>query len=96
MHKIKKVAVLAAGIMGASIAAHLANAGIEVLLMDMVPKYPEEDVQKNVTLQDISVSRNKFTQQAVEKLNKSKPSRILLNHLLTKLILATLMMIFTG
>ena len=37
MRQINKVAVLGAGVMGATIAAHLANAGIEVLLLDMVP-----------------------------------------------------------
>ncbi|ACH39139.1 enoyl-CoA hydratase and 3-hydroxyacyl-CoA dehydrogenase [Citrifermentans bemidjiense Bem] len=37
MRQINKVAVLGAGVMGAAIAAHLANAGIEVLLLDLVP-----------------------------------------------------------
>jgi 3-hydroxyacyl-CoA dehydrogenase len=36
--EIRKVAVLGAGVMGAGIAAHLANAGIESLLYDIVPK----------------------------------------------------------
>ncbi len=35
-HEIKKVAVIGAGNMGAGIAAHLANAGIPVLLLDRV------------------------------------------------------------
>src|SRR4051812_10307509 len=34
---IKKVAVLGAGVMGSGIAAHVANAGIPVLLLDIVP-----------------------------------------------------------
>ena len=34
---IRKVAVIGAGVMGAGIAAHLANAGIAVLLLDIVP-----------------------------------------------------------
>jgi 3-hydroxyacyl-CoA dehydrogenase len=34
---IKKVAVIGAGVMGASIAAHVANAGVPVLLLDIVP-----------------------------------------------------------
>jgi len=38
MHKkINKVAVLGAGTMGARIAAHLANAGVPCLLLDIVP-----------------------------------------------------------
>ncbi|MBW1646305.1 MAG: hypothetical protein JRJ56_08300, partial [Deltaproteobacteria bacterium] len=36
-YEIKKAAVLGAGVMGAGIAAHLANAGIECLLLDIVP-----------------------------------------------------------
>ncbi len=36
MDRIEKVAVLGAGVMGGTIAAHLANAGLEVLLLDVV------------------------------------------------------------
>jgi 3-hydroxyacyl-CoA dehydrogenase len=36
--QIKKAAVIGSGVMGSQIAAHLANAGIEVLLMDIVPE----------------------------------------------------------
>jgi 3-hydroxyacyl-CoA dehydrogenase len=36
--RIERVAVLGSGVMGATIAAHLANAGLEVLLLDVVPK----------------------------------------------------------
>ena len=35
---IEKAAVLGAGVMGAQIAAHFANAGIPVQLLDVVPK----------------------------------------------------------
>ena len=35
---IKKVAVLGSGIMGSGIACHLANLGIEVILLDLIPK----------------------------------------------------------
>jgi 3-hydroxyacyl-CoA dehydrogenase len=38
--QIRKVAVLGAGVMGSGIAAHLANAGIPSLLLDMVPRNP--------------------------------------------------------
>ena len=38
MNQINRVAVLGAGVMGATIAAHLANAGLEILLLDIVPK----------------------------------------------------------
>ena len=35
--QIRKVAVLGAGTMGSRIAAHLANAGLPVVLLDIVP-----------------------------------------------------------
>jgi 3-hydroxyacyl-CoA dehydrogenase len=37
MHPIRKAAVIGAGVMGAGIAAQLANAGVPVLLLDVVP-----------------------------------------------------------
>ncbi len=37
LHNIKKVAVIGAGVMGAGIAAQVANAGIPVVLLDIVP-----------------------------------------------------------
>ncbi len=38
MAEVGKAAVIGAGVMGGAIAAHLANAGIPVVLMDIVPK----------------------------------------------------------
>ena len=35
---IKKVAVLGSGVMGSRIACHFANVGVQVLLLDIVPK----------------------------------------------------------
>jgi 3-hydroxyacyl-CoA dehydrogenase len=42
-HRIRKVAVLGAGTMGAAIAAHCANAGLEVDLLDIAPDDDESD-----------------------------------------------------
>ena len=39
---IQKVAVIGSGVMGAGIAAHCANAGCEVLLLDIVPEGAED------------------------------------------------------
>ena len=36
--RIKKVAVLGSGVMGSGIACHFANIGLEVLLIDIVPR----------------------------------------------------------
>ncbi|MDT8422550.1 MAG: 3-hydroxyacyl-CoA dehydrogenase NAD-binding domain-containing protein [Desulfuromonadales bacterium] len=38
MRQINRAAVLGSGVMGATIAAHLANAGLDVLLLDIVPR----------------------------------------------------------
>jgi 3-hydroxyacyl-CoA dehydrogenase len=35
---IKKVAILGSGVMGSRIACHFANIGVEVILLDIVPK----------------------------------------------------------
>ena len=56
---IEKVAVIGAGVMGASIAAHFANAGIPVDLLDIVPK------QGN--------NRNAIAEGAIAKLLKAEP-----------------------
>jgi len=42
-HRIRRVAVLGAGTMGAAIAAHCANAGLEVDLLDIVPDGPDKN-----------------------------------------------------
>ena len=63
---IKKVAVLGSGIMGSGIACHLANVGIEVILLDMVP--PELESSEN------SNERNKLVDSALQKAIKSKPA----------------------
>lgn len=43
---IKKVAVVGSGIMGSGIACHLANIGLEVLLLDIVPNTLTEAEEK--------------------------------------------------
>ena len=45
---IKKVTVLGSGIMGSGIACHLANIGLDVLLLDMVP-IGEEEIRRAVS-----------------------------------------------
>lgn len=74
MRPIKKVAVLGAGVMGAQIAAHLANAGIPSYLLDIVPKeLTEEEKAKGLTLEDLEV-RNRITREGLEKAKKLKPN----------------------
>jgi len=75
---IKKVAVLGSGIMGSGIACHLANVGVEVLLLDMVPReLNEKEKAKGLTLED-KVVRNRLVNDYLTSSLKSKPSPIYL------------------
>jgi 3-hydroxyacyl-CoA dehydrogenase len=74
MKQISKVAVLGAGVMGATIAAHLANAGVSVLLLDIVPREPNEaELAAGLTIADRSV-RNRFAAAGRDGLMKMKPA----------------------
>ncbi|MCK7506953.1 MAG: 3-hydroxyacyl-CoA dehydrogenase NAD-binding domain-containing protein [Desulfobacterales bacterium] len=58
--KIKKAAVLGAGVMGANIAAHLTNAGIECYLLDIIPFELTEDDKKKGLTEKSPAWRNRF------------------------------------
>jgi 3-hydroxyacyl-CoA dehydrogenase len=75
MHKtIKKAGVVGAGVMGATIAAQLANVGIETLLLDIVPpQMTEEDKKKGMTPQSKKF-RNKLAESGVQTALKSRPA----------------------
>lgn len=74
MKRIDKAAVLGSGVMGATIAAHLANAGIPVLLIDMAPKgLSEADKAAGLALVDRKV-RNQIALAGLEGLKKAKSS----------------------
>ncbi|WP_420580464.1 3-hydroxyacyl-CoA dehydrogenase/enoyl-CoA hydratase family protein [Reichenbachiella sp.] len=73
---IKKVAILGSGIMGSRIACHFANIGVEVLLLDIVPKELEEaEKAKGLTLEDKAV-RNRIVNTAFQNTMKSKPASL--------------------
>ncbi len=73
-YQIKKAAVLGSGVMGSGIAAHLANIGIPVLLLDIVPgKLTEAEEKKGLTLEDKQV-RNRLADGALKQLLKHKPA----------------------
>ena len=74
MIRIKRVAVLGAGVMGATIAAHLANAGLDVLLLDMVPReLKEEEKARGLTLDSPQV-RNRLAADGLEAAARMKPA----------------------
>ena len=75
---IRKAAVLGAGTMGAAIAAHLANAGIQTLLLDIAPNEltPEEE-KKGLALASSAV-RNRVVNTLFETAKKLKPAPFML------------------
>ncbi len=74
--RIKKVAVIGSGIMGSGIACHFANIGVEVLLLDIIPKEPNEaELKKGLTIEDKAV-RNRIVNSNLQTALKSNPSPI--------------------
>ncbi|MFD2333773.1 3-hydroxyacyl-CoA dehydrogenase NAD-binding domain-containing protein [Cohnella sp. GCM10020058] len=72
--KIRKAAVIGSGVMGASIAAHLANAGIPSLLLDIVPdSLTPGEAAKGLTLADPAV-RSRLAADALARLPSVHPS----------------------
>ncbi|WP_262733060.1 3-hydroxyacyl-CoA dehydrogenase/enoyl-CoA hydratase family protein [Gaetbulibacter sp. NE] len=73
---INKVAVIGSGIMGSGIACHFANIGVEVLLLDIVPReLTDTEKAKGLTLED-KVVRNRLVNTSLQTALKSKPSPI--------------------
>jgi len=71
---INKVAVIGSGIMGSGIACHFANIGVEVLLLDIVPRSLNDLEQaKGLTLEDKNV-RNRIVNDALAKAIKTNPA----------------------
>ena len=60
MTEIRKAAVLGSGVMGGGIAAHIANAGVPVVLLDIVPKGAK--------------NRNEVAEKAIDRLLKQDPA----------------------
>ncbi|MBO2545584.1 3-hydroxyacyl-CoA dehydrogenase/enoyl-CoA hydratase family protein [Salegentibacter sp. BDJ18] len=74
--RINKVAVIGSGIMGSGIACHFANIGVEVLLLDIVPReLNEKEKKKGLTLEDKEV-RDRLVNESLQASLKSKPSPI--------------------
>ncbi|MGI8788894.1 MAG: 3-hydroxyacyl-CoA dehydrogenase/enoyl-CoA hydratase family protein [Pyrinomonadaceae bacterium] len=73
MLQIKKAAVLGAGTMGAAIAAHLANAGIQTILLDIAPKELTKEEAKSLPL-DSPVVRNRIANGGYNNLTKARPA----------------------
>ncbi len=74
MNQIRKAAVLGAGVMGAQIAAHLANAGIRSYLLDIVPKDADDaEKKKGLSINDKEV-RNRYANTGLKRALELKPA----------------------
>ncbi len=82
-YKFHRAVVIGSGTMGAALAAHLANAGVPVTLLDITPNklLPEEE-QKGFTLQD-KVVRNRIVQQGLDRAIKSRPASFFTSEIAT-------------
>lgn len=72
---IQRAAVLGSGVMGSGIAAHLANAGISCLLLDIIPPggVTDEERRRNITENDRRF-RNRLAMGAKERALKASTS----------------------
>ncbi|NPV89261.1 MAG: 3-hydroxyacyl-CoA dehydrogenase family protein [Firmicutes bacterium] len=69
--QIKKAAVLGAGVMGAGIACHLAGCGIEVLLLDLLPRSISESDRAQGITEGSPAWRNRLASSAIERMMES-------------------------
>jgi 3-hydroxyacyl-CoA dehydrogenase len=65
---IRRAAVVGAGVMGSGIAAHLANAGLDVLLLDVVPPGLNEAEKRD------RAARNRLAASGLERAVKARPA----------------------
>ena len=73
---IRRVAVLGSGIMGSRIAAHFANIGADVLLLDIVPKEPNPAEQAKGLTTDSPAVRNRIVNDAFQSMLKASPASL--------------------
>jgi len=78
MMQINRVAVLGAGVMGATIAAHLANGGLDVLMLDIVPRELTDGEKKRGLTLDSPEVRNRIAETGRQGLLKMKPAPLYL------------------
>lgn len=74
--RIQRVAVIGSGIMGSRIACHFANIGVEVLLLDIVPReLSDAEKARGASMADKAV-RNRIVDESLKTALKSNPSPI--------------------
>jgi 3-hydroxyacyl-CoA dehydrogenase len=70
IRRLARAAVLGAGVMGAAIAAHLANVGVPTVLHDIVPKDLTDDERRRGLGLDAPAVRNRFARAGLDRPSK--------------------------
>ena len=70
MFRVRKIAVLGSGVMGSAIACHLAGAGFEVLMLDILPNNLNEEEKTQ------PIARNRIADTALAAALKAKPAAL--------------------
>jgi len=74
--RITKVAIIGSGIMGSGIACHFANIGVQVLLLDIIPReLSKKEEDRGLSLEDSEV-RNRIVNESLKTALQSSPSPI--------------------
>lgn len=78
---IRHVAIIGSGTMGGALAAHFANAGLEVSLLDIVPAKLTSDEEKKKLSLDHPAVRNRIVNAGMQAVVKSKPAALFIPQL---------------
>ena len=82
---VNRVAVIGSGTMGGALAAHFANAGMLVYLLDIVPnKLTPDEEKKKLTLEHPAV-RNRIVNAGMETIRKSKPAALFTSQVIDRI-----------
>lgn len=73
---IRKVAVVGSGVMGSRIACHFAGIGVQVLLLDIVPKELNDAEKAKGLTPESKQFRNRIVNDALQATLKGKPSAV--------------------
>ncbi len=74
--EIRRVAVLGAGTMGAAIAAHAANAGLDVDLLDIAPTGLTDQERLRGLALDLPEVRNRIVRAGFERMTRARPAAL--------------------
>ncbi len=72
--RLGRAAVLGAGVMGSTIAAHLANVGVPTILLDITPQELNDDERRRGLSLDAPDVRNRFARVGLERAVKAQPA----------------------